>query len=122
MHVTCIGPRALESAGSQNVPCATAAARFVETLLSNEPWNFMEFPYLLMLISVPEGGDVYRTLACVKCVAVAMSGAQPMPWTNFVMEWCGIVLEWGIPQPRATQQQGKLWPMGFWGSLVSDEP
>jgi hypothetical protein len=79
-------------------------------------------PYLLMLISVPEGGDVYRTLACVKCVAVAMSGAQPMPWTNFVMEWCGIVLEWGIPQPRATQQQGKLWPMGFWGTLVSDEP
>lgn len=32
----------------------------------------------VMLISVPEGGDVHRTLACVKCVAVAMSVAQPL--------------------------------------------
>ena len=67
-----------------------------------------------MLISVPEGGDVYRTLACVKCVAVAMSGAQPMPWT---------VLEWGIPQPRANKNNGENdGPWDFWGTLVSDEP
>ena len=35
----------------------------------------------VMLISGPEGGDVYRTLACVKCVAVAMSVAQLL-WNN----------------------------------------